>query len=229
MGIYDRDYYRQGPRTYRLPDWSITNWLIGINVAIFILDVMSNYLLRAWGYFSIDTAIRGLQVWRLVTMQFLHHDPRHIFFNMVALFFFGPIVEQMLGARRYLAFYLICGIASALLFTALCFFNVLGDDPRTPLIGASGGIFGVLIAAAIIAPNAMVLVFFFPMRLRYLAIGLVAIAVITVLGAGHTPGQNAGGEAAHIGGALMGWLLIKNPRLLNFANYRRGPRMRYRP
>jgi membrane associated rhomboid family serine protease len=225
MGIYDRDYYREDVRTSRLPDWSITTWLIGINAAVFVLDQMFGGLLSQWGYFSIDTAVFGLQIWRFVTLQFLHANIPHIFYNMLALYFFGPIVEQMLGARRYLAFYLICGIASGASFVALCFLHVLGDNFATPLVGASGSIFGVLIAASIIAPDVIVRIdFLFPVKLKYLAIGMVGIAVFTVL----TEGHNAGGEAAHIGGALMGWLLIKNPRLLELANGRR-PRMRYRP
>jgi membrane associated rhomboid family serine protease len=236
MGIYDRDYYREPPRGNAfgmIRGWSITNRLIAINVVVFVInnllidrtDPMSRGALWQFGYFSIDTAVFGLQVWRFVTLQFLHAGIPHIFFNMLALFFFGPIVEQTLGSRRYLAFYLLSGIASALVFIILCFLHVLRDDFATPLIGASGSIFGVLIAAAIIAPDVVVRFdFIFPIKLRTLALLMVAFAVYQVL----TSGINAGGEAAHIGGALMGFLLIKNPRLLEFANYRRRPRMRYR-
>lgn len=230
MGIYDRDYYRDTPRTSALPDWSITTWLIVINAVVFVLDQLLGGLLTVFGYFSIDTAVSHLQIWRFFTLQFLHYDIRHIVFNMLALYFFGPIVEPMLGPKRYLRFYLLCGIASGLFFTIMCYLHALGDDPRTMLVGASGSIFGVLIAASIIAPNIIVRIdFLFPIRLRFLAIAMIAIAVFSVLTEGHQPGQNAGGEAAHIGGALMGWLLIKNPRLLQLPNFRRGPKMRYRP
>jgi membrane associated rhomboid family serine protease len=237
MGIYDRDYYREPARRNAfgaIGGWSVTNWLIGINVAVFLIDSLltdrnNPFLggpLYRLGYFSIDTAVFGLQVWRFVSLQFLHAGIQHIFFNMLALYFFGPIVEQTLGPRRYLAFYLLSGIASGLMFVILCFLHILGDDATTRLIGASGSIFGVLIAAAIIAPDVVVRIdFIFPIKLRTLAWLMVGFAVYQVV----RSGENAGGEAAHIGGALMGFVLIKNPRLLEFANYRWPPRMRYRP
>jgi membrane associated rhomboid family serine protease len=209
-----------------MPAWSVTTWLIIINAAVFVIDNVMGQRLRDLGYFSIDTAVFGLQVWRFVTLQFLHENLMHIGYNMLALYFFGPIVEQTLGPRRYLAFYLLSGIASGLMFVIMCFLHILGDSFATPLIGASGSIFGVLVAAAVIAPNVVVRIdFIFPIRLRTLALIMLGIAAYTVF----TNGNNAGGEAAHIGGALMGFLLIKNPRLLEFANYRRPPRMRYRP
>ncbi len=210
-----------------MPAWSMTNRLIAVNVAVFVIDsLLGNPLRDQLGFFSIDKAIFGLQLWRFITLQFLHANLQHIFFNMLALYFFGPIVEQMLGARRYLAFYLICGVASGVMFVLLCMMHILGDSVDSELIGASGSIFGVLVAAAVIAPDLIVRIdFFFPVKLKWLAIGMIALATFTVL----KNGENAGGEAAHIGGAIMGYLLIKNPRILEFANYRRPPRMRYRP
>ncbi|MEZ6192352.1 MAG: rhomboid family intramembrane serine protease [Phycisphaerales bacterium] len=70
----------------------------------------------AWGYFSAATAILGGQVWRFVTFQFLHASFGHILFNMLGLYFFGPMVESHLGSRRFLAFYLLCGVASAVAY-----------------------------------------------------------------------------------------------------------------
>jgi membrane associated rhomboid family serine protease len=236
MGIYDRDYYRQPVRGNAfgyLAGWSVTTWLIALNVAVFVIDNIAgvrdgDHPLFHLGYFSIDTAVFGLQVWRFVTLQFLHANIQHIFFNMLALFFFGPIVEQTLGKWRYLAFYLLCGIASGVMFVVLCILHILGDGFATPLIGASGSIFGVLVGAAIIAPNVVIRIdFIFPVKLKHLAMLMVAYAAYQVL----TGGMNAGGEAAHVGGAITGYLLIKNPSMLDFANYRlrKGPRMRYRP
>jgi membrane associated rhomboid family serine protease len=89
-----------------------------------------------------------------------------------------------------------------------------------PLVGASAGIFGVLIAAAHVAPNAMIMMMFppVPMRLRTLAWVFIAIAVYTVF----TRGRNAGGEAAHLGGAIVGFLLMQGERILT--DGRRAPR-----
>jgi membrane associated rhomboid family serine protease len=93
-----------------------------------------------------------LQAAQLVTFQFLHANTDHLIFNMLGLWFIGGMVESALGRRRYLAFYLVCGISGALMFL---FLNLLGwgfhlhlpgllfADPYTPLIGASAGVFGV--------------------------------------------------------------------------------------
>src|SRR5262245_31204358 len=107
MGIYDRDYYRETlPRGGfgHFDAWSISTWLIIINVSIFFLDGMlrrsaggmdyySMGPLSRWGYFSTATAIQSGQVWRFLTFQFLHASPGHLVGNMLGLYFFGPIVE----------------------------------------------------------------------------------------------------------------------------------------
>lgn len=198
--------------------------------------------IRKWLCFSTATAIytdtpgrgiSGLEVWRIIGFQFCHADMNHLIFNMIGLFFFGPIVERYLGSRRFLAFYLICGVAGALVYLLLnasgfavlqlsagkaTVPGLLFNDPHTPLVGASAGIFGVLMAAARIVPNATVLLFFIiPMRLATLAYALVIIAVGTVILGGSKAGSNAGGEAAHLGGAIAGWWLIAQPdRLQGF-------------
>jgi len=190
--------------------------------------------LWTWGYFSTARAVwredpvlgsTGLELWRFLTFQFLHDTStiNHILFNMLTLYFFGGMVESYLGKKRYVAFYLLCGVAGALMYLALNGLAIAGqsafgpgfhvpgllfNDPTTPLVGASAGVFGVIMAAAFLAPNAQVLLFFvFPMRLATLAYGLLAFALLAVI-FGWT---NAGGEAAHIGGALAGYWLVRNP------------------
>lgn len=214
---------------------SVTIWLIVINVAVFVIDQLLvrmgwGYLIETprftylfeplawWGHFSTATAISNFQIWRFISFQFLHGDVYHLLFNMIALYFFGPIIESYLSSRRFLAFYLICGVAGAASYLVLTALGVLDREniPYAenwrPLVGASAGIFGILIAAARIAPHATVLVYgILPMRLRTLAWILIAVAVYMIL----TRGQNAGGEAAHLGGAVIGFLLIQNPNLLD--------------
>jgi membrane associated rhomboid family serine protease len=208
-------------------------------------QLQSSPPLRKWLSFSTATAIytdtpgvgfAGLEIWRFIGFQFCHADMNHLIFNMIGLFFFGPIVERFLGARKFLAFYLICGIAGAVLYLLLnaagfAVLQVSGgratvpgllfNDPYTPLVGASAGIFGILIASARIMPNATVLLFFIiPMRLKTLAYGLVIVAVGTVILGGARVGSNAGGEAAHLGGAIAGWWLIARPdRLQGFFDF----------
>ena len=182
--------------------------------------------LQKWLHFSTKKVIGGAQLWRLVGFQFLHADMTHLLFNMIALFFFGPLVEQFLGRKRYLAFYLLCGVFGALLYLCL---NLLGwvwitqlglpempgllfNATGVPLIGASAGVFGVIIGGALLQPNVKVLLFFIiPMRLATLAMALIAISVIFIL----FGLDNAGGEAAHLGGAIAGWYFIKRPEQLH--------------
>ena len=216
MGFYDRQYARR-PYTSSGPFgamqmWSVTTWLIATNVAVYLIDSLTGGRLGDWGYFSADTAIFHLQVWRFITFQFLHANVQHILFNMIALYFFGPMVESWLGPRRYLAFYLLCGIAGAVMYLILWMTGVLFTDPRVPLVGASAGIFGILIGAARIAPNATVLVYgLIPMQLKVMAWILLAIALWVVF----SGGENAGGQAAHLGGAALGALLVWQPQWLN--------------
>jgi len=226
--LAERDYYRRPPPTNpfgNFRNWSYTSWLIAINIAVFILDSMSHQQLTGWGYFSEATAISQLQLWRFFTFQFLHAGPQHIFQNMLALYFVGPSVELVLGRRRYLAFYLICGFAGPLMFMLFSYFGILRVGWESPMVGASAGIFGVLIATAVLNPNRRIYFdFVLPMTMRTMALILLGLAIFTIAFDLH----NAGGEAAHIGGAIAGFALIKNPWLLDWANYRR-PRMRYRP
>jgi len=180
---------------------------------------------HAYGHFSTYTLFK-LEVWRAITFQFLHASITHLLFNMLGLYFFGSMVEQYLGSKRYLAFYLVCGIAGALAYLGL---NVAGyvtleffgsekipgllyNASTTPLVGASAGVFGVIMACAFISPNSIVQLIFppIPMKLRTMAFVYVGIAVLTVLFGGH----NAGGEAAHLGGAVAGFFLIRRPHLL---------------
>jgi membrane associated rhomboid family serine protease len=174
-----------------------------------------------WLHFSTADGFLGIQFWRFFGFQFLHANLPHLLFNMIALFFFGPLVERYLGGKRYLAFYLLCGLFGAVLYMILNLGGLLVGEKvpgllfnniHSPLVGASAGVFGVLLAGAYLAPKVKVLVFFIlPMKLSTMAYLLVGIAVWTVL----RSGDNAGGEAAHLGGAAAGWYFIRNPRHLS--------------
>jgi membrane associated rhomboid family serine protease len=187
-------------------------------------------IVQSLGHFSTGKSFLHLQVWRFLTFQFLHADITHIVFNMMGLWFVGGLVEEYLGRRRYLAFYLACGLFGGVSYLILNFIGyfivpalstglreqawlpaLLFDDPYMPLIGASAGVFGVLMAAAYIAPSALVdVMFVIPMKLRtavYLFLGFAALNLLR-------GGNNAGGDAAHVGGAIAGAFLIRRPHLL---------------
>ncbi len=192
-------------------------------------EVRQMHFLESLLHFSTQRGFLQVEFWRLIGFQFLHSHQTiaHLLFNMIGLFFFGPMVEQYLGGKRYLAFYLLCGIFGGLMYVLLNLGGLLAgmvfglsgsipgllfNDVYTPLIGASAGVFGVLMAGAFLAPSATVLVFFIlPMRLATLAYVLVAMALLTVF----FGGENAGGEAGHLGGAIAGFYLIRHPRHLH--------------
>jgi len=233
MGIYDREYFRQPARRDsfgRVPIMSVTMWLIVINIAVFLIEQLSIRTtgvyqvvtpigviimspIEYWCHFSAYTVIQLHQVWRFITFQFLHAGFSHIAFNMFALYMFGPMIESYLGRRRFLAFYLLCGAAGGAAYILLWQFHLLVTSPYVPLVGASAGIFGVLVAGAVVSPSATIMLLFppIPMQLKTFAWVLIGVAVFTVFTSGH----NAGGEAAHLGGAAMGAALMSNPSVLN--------------
>jgi membrane associated rhomboid family serine protease len=245
MGIYDRDYHRADPPRrgtpaqgimMRAPGWTVTTWLIVINIAVHVLAVTvfasrtGNPLtggLYAFGSLSVEQGFMRLEVWRLITFQFLH-DPYngifswHLILNCFGLWVFGPMVEQHAGRKKYLAFYLVCGLAGGLLFVILSLLGYftngalpgfLTNSLSTPLIGASAGVFGVIMGSAYIAPNMTIQLLFppIPMKLKVFAYGYVALALFQLLAGSH----NAGGEAAHVGGAIAGYIFIRNTHLLH--------------
>ncbi|MEX2219302.1 MAG: rhomboid family intramembrane serine protease [Phycisphaerales bacterium] len=176
---------------------------------------------QKWGHFSTALGFFRLELWRFLTFQVLHANITHLLFNMFGLWVFGGMVEQYLGGKRYLAFYLTCGIFGAVSYLVLNFLGnaapaalpaLLPNSVYTPLIGASAGVFGVIMACAFIAPNARVMLLFppIPLKLKWMAYGYVILAAWNLL----RGGVNAGGDAAHIGGAIAGAFFIRHAHLL---------------
>jgi membrane associated rhomboid family serine protease len=219
MGLYDRDYtqadfhsqFRNAPqmRMFFPQITPMVKRLLIINVVVFAVS----FIIRPLGeffftWFSVYPASLGtsLQLWRIITYQFLHSTSGfgHIFWNMLILFFFGPMLERLWGSRKFLIFYLVCGAAGGVLYPLLA---LVGWLRVAPLIGASGAILGMLTAGAILFPNMRVLVMFiFPVKLRVLAVILALISILTLL----RPEQfaNAGGEAAHLAGMAAGAIYV---------------------
>lgn len=234
MPSYERDYYREESRgggflAGRFSKYSAVTWLIVINFVVWFWDTIFGQSARAdWlalgqhFYFSFDKAVSGLQIWRWFTFQFIHGDFFHLVFNLIGLFFFGPLMEQWWGTRRFIVFYLLCGVSGAATYLLLAFVpGLLPFGTGAALIGASGGVFGILVGCAVLYPHQRVMLLFppIPMSMRTLALIFLAIAALKVI-VGH---MNAGGEAAHLGGALLGFVLVKNGRWLDWADRIRSP------
>lgn len=213
MGYADRDYFREtsGRPPGRLAGAPVVKWLLIVNLGVFAVALLLDFREASveFGKFTIREGIAGVQVWRLITFQFLHGDFGHLLFNSIAIYFFGAFVEQQLRSRAFLVFYLLCGVAGALGYAALV--SVSDAYRDVGVVGASGGIFGILVVAAMIAPDMRVQLLFPPVTLtmRLMAILMLGWGLLVVV----TGGRNAGGEAGHLGGALAGFLLWKVPVL----------------
>ena len=212
MSLYDRDYARENSHSQfsRMPQMRMSfpqltpmvKILLIINVSVFFLQILGgDEFLRSWFSVYPFSFLSALQIWRLVTYQFLHDNIWHILFNMLGLFFLGPTLERHWGSKRFLRFYIGCGIAGALFYIFLAAVNFL---PTARMIGASGAILGMLAACAILFPQFVVLIFFFPVPIRVAAVILIFIYVANLL----TSGPNAGGDAAHLAGMAAGALYV---------------------
>lgn len=188
----------------------VVKWLLISNLAIYFGDMLLfDHAIRNFGAFTIQSAIFEGRIWEFVTFQFLHGSIGHVLFNSIGLFFFGPWMERWWGAKSFLIFYLVCGIGGAVFFLLLTYAGALpGVSVYSPLVGASAGIYGILIGVAIIAPSLRVALLIPPVTLtmRQLALILLLISVASIA---FKFGGNEGGEAGHLGGAILGFVLVK--------------------
>ena len=183
-----------------LPLPPATQAILLANVAIYFLDVLLAHAL--FGPFALWPIGNNFWPWQIGTYAFLHGSFEHLFFNMLGLWMFGSELEQLWGRKRYLQFYGASVVAAAL--TQLVVNALLGHG--APTIGASGGLFGLLLAFAMIFPNRIILLLFvIPMRAKWLVLlyGLVELyqgAAVLNTGVAHF---------AHLGGMLGGVLTLR--------------------
>lgn len=179
----------------------VTSWVKRLLIANLVLFIITQIfpVVAAWLSLQPSNVLR--QPWGIVTYMFVHGGFWHLFGNMLALFFFGPPLEERWGSREFIKFYLICGLGGA----ALSF--VFGFNAY--VIGASGAVFGVMLAFAMNWPDVPIYIFgIFPIKAKYLVMILGAwsfLATITARG-----GSTA--EFAHLGGLLAGFLYLKIDR-----------------
>jgi membrane associated rhomboid family serine protease len=148
-----------------------------------------------------DVLRRG-ELWQLFTYMFLHASIGHILFNMLTLWMFGAAVEQTWGTRRFLQFYFICGVGAGV---CVVLANLLFGDIYTRTIGASGAIYGVLLAFGMLFPEQeILLMFLFPIKAKFAVMIFGAIAFLSSL-----QGGGAVSNFAHLGGMLVGYIYIR--------------------
>jgi len=192
-----------------------------VTVGVYVADRLTRGQLTLAGALTVDSLLH-LQVWRLLTYQFLHYNNIHIFWNMFILWMLGVTLERQLGTRQFLMLYLLCGIAGGLFETG---FNVVmqmqfgrefermthGQETFLTLrsVGASAGVAGVLVAFATLNPRAMFLLFFLiPLEARWVAVGYVAIESYSMFQGLRGMIDNVA-HAAHLGGMTLGYVWIR--------------------
>jgi membrane associated rhomboid family serine protease len=176
----------------------MTRWvlrLIVANVLVFIVSSASPGVAQA---FALVPARILLQPWTLITYMFLHANFAHIFFNMLALFFFGPRLEYELGEKNFVLLYFASGISGGL----LSFFFM----PYTPIIGASGAVYGIMLGFAYYWPRERIFIYgILPVQARILVIVMTALSLYGGLG---LSSDNVA-HFAHLGGFLGGYLFLR--------------------
>ncbi|MBF9236721.1 rhomboid family intramembrane serine protease [Hymenobacter sp. BT683] len=191
--------------------------LIFINVLVYAALVVINAVLGLSGANTARTLIaRQLELpsdlwvllrhpWTVLTYAFVHRDFFHILWNMLNLYWFGKLIREYLGDRRLVSLYILGGIAGAALF--LLSYNLipkLADGPGALVVGASGAVTAIIVAAATLLPDyTFSLILIGPVKIKWIA------AVVVILSLAGVNGGNAGGEIAHLGGALLGFVFIK--------------------
>jgi len=184
-------------------------WLLISNTAVFLIWTLGpiSFQQDVLTYFALNKVISIRLVWQLFTYLFLHGGVFHLVFNMLALWMFGSPLESDWGTRRFLRYYFICGVGAGLFDLVLSL--ILGGG--RPTIGASGAIYGVLLAFGVCYPEQTVLMnFLFPIKAKYMVAIYAAIALYSSLGV------NSGvSNIAHLGGMAVGFVYLKTrlPRM----------------
>jgi membrane associated rhomboid family serine protease len=184
---------------------TVTRTLLVANVAIFVLQGLTNLEpLALWPLASPEFPpyTYGFRPWQLVTYAFLHGSLAHIAFNMLSLYMFGAVIEQLLGTRRFAVYYLFCVLGAAV--TQLTVMHL--TNGRFPTVGASGGVFGLLLAYGFAFPRNRVMLLFPPIPMP--AWLLVTLYGILELYLGATGSRDGVAHFAHLGGAAAGLVMI---------------------
>ncbi|MGB7526798.1 MULTISPECIES: rhomboid family intramembrane serine protease [Sphingobacterium] len=219
---------------------TVTKNLLIINIVCFIGTMIFDNATRFFGVFYPDSPF--FKIWQVITYMFMHGGFGHIFFNMFALVMFGSVIERILGPKRFLNYYIICGLGALILqygIQAFEVYNIAGTIKAsqflnfnyttgmvstnlpitqdqlgtllsiygTPMVGASGAIYGLLLAYGFLFPNAELMLIFLPIPIKAKYFIPILIVIELFLGFSNTGGSIA--HLAHVGGALFGFILLK--------------------
>ena len=186
--------------------------LIIINVIVFIacIALQDKYTLPGYERFGLQAVLALWPIndpyfrpYQIATHLFTHADIGHLFFNMFNLWMFGRILENVWGAKRFLNFYLICGLAAAAAHLAVQYFT----GQSSFAVGASGAVMGVMVGFAYLFPNTELMIIFLPIPIKAKWIVAALVAIDLFSGLGKFSGDNVA-HFAHLGGALAGFIIV---------------------
>lgn len=195
----------------------VTKLLLLINIAVFVLQWLLEYsalgraildYLQLWplGAGKIYGGA-GFMPWQVLTYGFLHADFGHLLFNLIPILMFGAMIEHQWGARSYLTYYLVCVVGAGLcqLLVTSVLLHYYGDAVTT--VGASGAVYGLILAFALLFPNQKITMLPFPIVLRARTLAMLYAGIALAYGIFGT--REGVAHFAHLGGMLTGWLLIR--------------------
>lgn len=200
---------------------TVVKYLLIINVVIFF-GLGSQNIANYFPYYNPvlpnneEMWNPNFKPWQLITYMFMHAGPGHLFNNMLGLFFFGSTLETYMGSRKFLMYYLLCGVGSALFYSLINYYELsqIPIDSQeylmgaiTPMVGASGAIFGILVAFAYLFPEVEMMMLFipFPIKAKY----FVTMYGVFELVQGVSRSNSGIAHFAHVGGLVVGFILLK--------------------
>ena len=190
--------------------------LLIANGGVFLLQLaLGNPTLASFMLWPLDSGsngygVAGFMPWQVLTYGFMHGDFVHLLFNMLALLMFGAPLEYTWGQRRFLTYFLVCVVGAGLCQLAVVTWALSEGGNAFPTVGASGGVFGLLLAYGMLFPHQRVMLLFPPIPMKARTLVFVYGAIELLLGITGT--QSGIAHFAHLGGMLFGWLLIRNWR-----------------
>ena len=185
-------------------------WIIWTNIAAFVVGLAFHQLQDYLGLVPQEVVERGW-IWQLATYMFLHVGPLHILFNMLGIWMFGVELERMWGTRFFLKYYAITGIGAAIttILVGLLPYAPTAATYGATTVGASGALYGLLVAYALYFPDRPILMFLlFPVPAKFFVIIIGAISFLSATGGG----SPTVAHVAHLGGIVFGYLYLRGGR-----------------
>ena len=202
------EYYRANT-VVRIAMWNIAIYILVnlISVPVYLSGVpyiQFVHFIQEWFYLPSDPMKLLVRPWTLISYMFMHASIWHLIFNMLVLYWFGRITNDLIHNSKILPLYFLGGFAGALLFLiSFNAFPVFWNSGSVPLVGASAAVMAILLSAATLNPQGHIrFILIGAVQLQYVALAMVVIDVLSI------PFTNPGGHFAHLGGAIMGWFFI---------------------